>query len=296
MEGADGTLDPVPPPAKPLDSLFDQGPEDDPFAQINDPEEPQDIPHEPTRDNEPTYPTKEPLGVPGDEVDPGERDFGDLLAEFEAEQAGEAALDEHAEVPDHKGDGISTNARPGVSAPAPDPPAPIDTPSGLFDDTPHGESFDLLVGSSAPEEEDVSQLLSSTDAAEVDPAVPQASASHKNGPGDHSMQSSLADDSDWLADTSLEESFGPQPGNTDPSTPPRHSKALPRQPRRQETENGDDPVSFEVPQGWFDDAGKWNWYTDEQREQVRLAMTGQGGWDQDGNDANAGYNGGELAG
>ncbi|KAL7421721.1 hypothetical protein Q5752_003492 [Cryptotrichosporon argae] len=40
-------------------------------------------------------------------------------------------------------------------------------------------------------------------------------------------------------------------------------------------EDGNAPIEFEVPQGWYDDANEWHWYTDEEREQVRLAMAGQ---------------------
>lgn len=31
----------------------------------------------------------------------------------------------------------------------------------------------------------------------------------------------------------------------------------------------------EVPQGWYDDQGNWQWYTEEEREQVRISMFGQ---------------------
>ena len=44
--------------------------------------------------------------------------------------------------------------------------------------------------------------------------------------------------------------------------------------------DGNEPIAFEIPQGWYDDDGTWNWYTEEQKELVRQTMMGHGEWDQ----------------
>lgn len=45
-------------------------------------------------------------------------------------------------------------------------------------------------------------------------------------------------------------------------------------------DDGNDPITFDIPQGWYDDAGEWNWYTEEQKELVRQTMAGEADWIQ----------------
>ena len=45
-------------------------------------------------------------------------------------------------------------------------------------------------------------------------------------------------------------------------------------------QDANEPIAFDVPQGWYDDDGTWNWYTEDQKELVRQTMMGQGDWDQ----------------
>lgn len=66
-------------------------------------------------------------------------------------------------------------------------------------------------------------------------------------------------DDDFLNDTSIDDSF--QIGHNEPSSEPMSSSAA---------------NDAEVPQGWYDDAGNWNWYTEEEREAVRQSMIADG--------------------
>lgn len=88
-----------------------------------------------------------------------------------------------------------------------------------------------------------------------DPARPQPGAAKK---ADVSSLFSEADD-DFLNDTSIDDSF--QIGHEVPSSDPMPSSAV---------------NDAEVPQGWYDDAGNWNWYTEEEREAVRQSMIADG--------------------
>jgi len=83
---------------------------------------------------------------------------------------------------------------------------------------------------------------------------PQVDDQH---PGDTSVQSLFANDSDWLADTTMDDSFAVGSG----------------EPVAEEADNlQDQSVAFDIPEGWYGDDGQWNWYTDEEKEQVRQSM------------------------
>lgn len=88
-----------------------------------------------------------------------------------------------------------------------------------------------------------------------DPARSQPGAEKKR---DVSSLFSEPDDY-FLNDTSIDESF--QVGGNDPSSDLMSSSAV---------------NDAEVPQGWYDDAGNWNWYTEEEREAVRESMIADG--------------------
>lgn len=68
--------------------------------------------------------------------------------------------------------------------------------------------------------------------------------------------------SDWLVDTSVDDSLNL--GRNDMVDEVAESNA------------GADDIDSQVPQGWYDETGEWNWYTDEEREQVRISMFGEG--------------------
>ncbi|ORX36789.1 Sec23-binding domain of Sec16-domain-containing protein [Kockovaella imperatae] len=297
----------VTPAAPAIDDLFGGAQDDDdPFAQLGGQAETISAPVLPPVEDE-----KEAMSVEQErktssksEADPGpsleDRDFSDLLAEFEAEQngglpeqgqvaEGEGRQDEVAQGVSEEGgaekslrsaqlelptDGshqpILTVSEPTPVSPNP-PPAPVNAPGGLFDDEHVDQSSpfdDFLAGSADDQTSPSANGHSNT----VHHAIP-GSGSEDPAAIDHGDRSMMSTNSDWLADTSVEESFQSQ----DQAQSNRNTGG-PRTPKRQQTENGDEPVSFEVPQGWFDDDGNWNWYTDEQREQVRQTMLGGAGW------------------
>lgn len=81
--------------------------------------------------------------------------------------------------------------------------------------------------------------------------------------GDVSMSSA------WLADSTMDDSF--QIGVDDRDVP---GMSGPEEVVKGETPV-DEPLSFDVPEGWYDDQGVFQWYSPEEKEQVRQAMLGQ---------------------
>lgn len=45
-------------------------------------------------------------------------------------------------------------------------------------------------------------------------------------------------------------------------------------------QSGAEPLEFDIPQGWYDDDGQWQWYTEEEKEQVKFAMMGSTSWEE----------------
>lgn len=45
-------------------------------------------------------------------------------------------------------------------------------------------------------------------------------------------------------------------------------------------QSGVEPLDFDIPQGWYDDDGQWQWYTEEEKEQVKFAMMGPTSWQE----------------
>ena len=81
--------------------------------------------------------------------------------------------------------------------------------------------------------------------------------------GERSMQSFLSDASDWLGDTSMDDSFVDQ----------RADGVLAQQKLEPLEQFGANvPILLDVPEGWYDEAEQWHWYTPEEKEQVRLTM------------------------
>ena len=46
----------------------------------------------------------------------------------------------------------------------------------------------------------------------------------------------------------------------------------PSAPGRPASDQEQDAVPFDIPQGWYDEQDQWHWYTEEEKEQVRLTM------------------------
>lgn len=106
-------------------------------------------------------------------------------------------------------------------------------------------------------------------------------ASGSTTPPDLSVENSFQDDSyagyegdlsaraggSWLAETALDdEPFDIQgePGNDTLAEPPKSA-------------DSSSPLTFEVPYGWYE-GDTFHYYTEEEREQVRLTMLGQAEW------------------
>jgi len=82
----------------------------------------------------------------------------------------------------------------------------------------------------------------------------------------------LTSTSGWLDDTDVEESF--QFDNATDSLFLDSNKAPALQFDAVEEE-----LPFDVPEGWYDEAGEFQWYTPEQKEAVRQTMLGERSWD-----------------
>ena len=83
------------------------------------------------------------------------------------------------------------------------------------------------------------------------PHISPPASQHSPTPAGTDLDASfMSNGSDWLADTTMA------------------------------TDDGDEPITFEVPQGWYDDAGEWHWYTAEEKEQVRQTMLADSAWQQ----------------
>ncbi|WVR07153.1 hypothetical protein IAU60_004194 [Kwoniella sp. DSM 27419] len=214
-----------------------------------------------------------------------EKDFSDLLAEFEAEQelvqddelsgTRETAQDDPegsatVQALDSRQAGVSIeDEREGdeatgeilhdkSTAPVLDPPV---TASALFADEDDSDPF----ASIAPtESEQALQIVSDADSTpfESSQTIEQPAGLGIASSESDTLHGMFDDDSDWLG-------AGPGTATNDES------------PSGPKPDEGDKPLPFEVPQGWYDDAGEWHWYTEEEREQVRLTMLGQGGWSED---------------
>lgn len=114
-----------------------------------------------------------------------------------------------------------------------------------------------------------SETVGQSDARILDPpSQPPAQHLFDNG-----MESSPFDD--VLGQVDAE----PTPANQGASAPANPAAAAPS--TTGQDEDGNAPIPFDIPLGWYDDAGNWNWYTEDEKEQVRLAMLEQSGVNQD---------------
>ena len=242
-------------PVSAIDALFGGDTEEDagdPFAQLGGeatakgeaaPRQPEDkVEPQDEEDPAPAVLAEEsarPLSDPPPPAALDDKDFSDLLAEFEEEHVEE-------ETPPVQPDLHA--ATEGAITPA----------AILIDDDQGPSAFDELLANA--------DQFPDTDSPPPDLSIERSRPASQSSvhDGDTSL---LSNTTDWLADTSMEDYFQKKP-----------VRAV------SVDTNGDEPVSFEVPQGWFDDQGNWRWYTEEEKEQVRLTMISQGGWDLPGDD------------
>ncbi|OCF36721.1 hypothetical protein I316_01317 [Kwoniella heveanensis BCC8398] len=323
--------DPPVPPSEPSHQTDLLGPtqqEEKFFADVTQATQP--VPTSAPEHVEP-QPSEQPIHVePSTDAD---RDFSDLLAEFEAENdvtpeeplgaledtpVANAELEvlavEEQEVPQDQTPGHDNvaqteqqsgnvpesdalvggdNFTSGAEASALEQPVAA---SAFFADDPTDSSgFDDIIAT-APREDgnDESQApTSSTPPRPTSPSpVPSLSIEHTQADirptglgidaGDTSIQSMFSDASNWLADTTFDDSVQILPDND-------HNEAAPNSERGAGVQagqtgkggDGSEPLHFEVPQGWYDDQGEWHWYTDEEREQVKLTMLGHNSWEEE---------------
>ncbi len=242
------------------------------------------------------------------EVGQAERDYSDLLAEFEG--GGQDLLEENAndasqtfgllsaeDQDDHiptsgVGNLLDRSGKEQVelqnrSEDRPDDPSPSsqDSPglssapgvAGLWGDDCNGSSpfDDLLVQTG------LIPLEPSADSTPAESPVPNLSIENSQhdarllgvtdeASGETSMQSLFSNASDWLADTTMEDSFAIGGDEDEQTVQESGSGDL--------AQNDNDVASLDVPEGWYDEREEWHWYTEEEKEQVRLTMLDQGAW------------------
>lgn len=174
---------------------------------------------------------------------PEEKDYSDLLAEFEAdngmlEPAIEESAESHSESKAEKPQSLlGQSDTENDQAPA---------VSSLFTDDLNDTVFDKIVPEADSEPQEAS--LATTAGTSTNPFI----------------QGLFTDDAtDFLNQgqiiTEVQES-GDSGGKMDQS--------------------GAEPLEFDIPQGWYDDDGQWQWYTEEEKEQVKFAMMGSTGWEE----------------
>ncbi|WVF71600.1 hypothetical protein IAT40_006408 [Kwoniella sp. CBS 6097] len=296
------------------------------FADVTQATQP--IPASASEDVEP-QPSEQPINV--EPVTDADRDFSDLLAEFEAENEVTteeplgaledtpaanaeienteevlAGVEEHAPDQDaavRSGEQLAENTEPPVSAISEQgsPSAEQNTvqvplaASALFADDPTDSSgFDDLIPQAQHESDEAQGPTSSTPPRPTSPSpVPSLSIEHTQADlrptglgidaGDTSMQSMFSDASNWLADTTFDDSVQILRDNDNNEVAPISDRGFGGAQVGQvgKEDDGNEPLHFEVPQGWYDDQGEWHWYTDEEREQVKLTMLGHGSWEEE---------------
>ncbi|OCF60462.1 hypothetical protein L486_00095 [Kwoniella mangroviensis CBS 10435] len=270
----------------------------------------------PLQDEHPSPPPPDELPVPPTDGTPAlpqpeetssnpaidAQDFSDLLAEFEAEkdldtqvplstgdetrkiaqespsdlnpvQAG-SPNDNGAEDLQHQGDGQSGILQVPIAA------------SALFTDDPTDSFADLVPQDSANDAEPTSSGDMETTSRPASPSpVPSLSIEHSqadtrptglgiDAAGDTSFQSMFSDASNWLGDTTFDDSIQILDDDRKENDESHSQQA-------KKEDDGHELLDFEIPQGWYDESGEWHWYTDEEKEQVRQTMLGQGSWGEE---------------
>lgn len=209
-----------------LDDLFSDDEPDDPFAQLDGAGQDETPLNGSSFDNAVGHDVAGSLEGPlGLEKEVGaqrvqhERDFSDLLAEFE-----DGDNDGFPISGDEPGQGVD-QLKPAMS-------------TNLFADLADPSPFDELNEQGAP----------------------SSSREIPSGSNGHDRMASVES---LFPDSNIDFPFGLEPQGVSSSG------------KFDQNTDGDDPIPFDIPLGWYDDAGVWNWYTDEEKEQVRLSMLGQ---------------------
>ncbi|WWC94041.1 hypothetical protein V866_000879 [Kwoniella sp. B9012] len=255
----------------------------------------------PQTDETPTLPQPEEASL---QPTVDEQDFSDLLAEFEAEkeldpqvplstgdETSEVAQEPpsnitpvHAGAPNENGDGEGQSQSGGQSGVLQVPIAA----SALFTDDPTDSFADLIPDDPADDAEPTFSGDIETTSRPASPSpVPSLSIEHSqsdvrptglgiDAAGDTSFQSMFSDASNWLGDTTFDDSIQILDDNA------KENDGSHSQQQVKQEDDGHELLDFEVPQGWYDESGEWHWYTDEEKEQVRKTMLGQGSWGEEG--------------
>ncbi|WWC70316.1 uncharacterized protein I206_104266 [Kwoniella pini CBS 10737] len=248
----------------------------------------------PQQDSHPSPPPPNELSAPSDHTQPGltneeptanpepgytethiqagsaSLDFSDLLAEFEAEN--ELNSDAPLRL-DYDQDVGLQNAAETLEQTAAENQARESSQNGVLE-VPIAASVLFEDDSADPFAELSHQDQAETPSIPASPSpVPSLSIEHSqndvrsaglgiDAPGDTSFNSTFSDASNWLGDTTIDDSV----------------QFLPREVGQTKAEEGHEPLDFEIPQGWYDDNGEWQWYTEEEKEQVKQTMLGQASW------------------
>ncbi|ORY32492.1 Sec23-binding domain of Sec16-domain-containing protein [Naematelia encephala] len=133
--------------------------------------------------------------------------------------------------------------------------------------------------SSETQHEVVSELVPEPVVTPGDSPIPDLSIENtpSREPGDTSIASMFSEPAEdsWLADTSMDDSFQVDPVHDTNGIDGKEQTSGLWTGGAGQSPGENESLPFEVPQGWYDDNGNFQWYTEEEKEQVRLTMVGQ---------------------
>ncbi|RSH82757.1 uncharacterized protein EHS24_007751 [Apiotrichum porosum] len=163
--------------------------------------------------------------------------------------------DDHADLQSHAAQ--TSFATPAEAAPK----APVSA-AALFTDESDLFTFDI----GQPEEPATQEPEPAATRTDYTTSTSAATAFPVHQIGDRSIDTMFTD-SDWLVDTSFDDTL--DLGRNDmPAVSPIAAT--------HDTRSA--PVDFEVPEGWYDEDGGWHYYTEEERELVRVSMLNDVGY------------------
>jgi hypothetical protein len=158
-------------------------------------------------------------------------------------------------------------SHPSVLAESDFPPASAAIPSvsQLFADENGNESLfdDILGGPSSPGAAVQYDHQSSLPALDISPEDALSSPEGAHVP----FRAALKDERDWVRDRGVDKPF------LDDGMAGQGEDVVMR-------DDAGGAADLDIPEGWYDENGEWQWYTEEDKEQVRLAMLSQGGWEE----------------
>lgn len=231
--------------------------DDDPFSGIGD-QEVQDAPALIGMDESTANPENDPFSQIGNEQEheaPTESETEDPMAGHEKDWS--HLLDDFTPLEDEDTAPDASAAQHAESA----------YDGGHSGDGPGQDAFDEYTLSSEP---DFLQAASSSTTPPPNLSIENSfahSESRDAALGDLSMQSEA---SHWLADTTMDD----QPFEIQADTGPDTAEQQQQPPQSAVTDDGNSPLAFDVPYGWYD-GDTFQYYTEVEREQVRLTMLGQ---------------------